>query len=782
MNAPSPFRSKRHGQPLLARLTAMCLLGLASTMVGGATQGPLVPYFDAVDVAGPPPTNFVLRVTSVTDGGPAAHAGLRDGDLIVALDGLRTRREKDWRLARYREQAGTPMRLDISRNGAWATVTVAHLLAGRKALFGIEEQSTAVVPRLLEWGVRIEPLPTHDEAYAPADGRGDAEPNASYGLCSRSWSVVNDAPGRVAEALVELATARRGGDREWVEELIRGWMLLMREEYEEAAQALRPLPERATHPFLDAFARFLSSVAREQGRWRDADDWKRCGVDADFLSACYPYPILPRFRREGFADPALQSAFDRMASVRSDQEYEALKPVADGFIRWNLPSAAENYVTHVTAAIVDGPRQGGWPFRSELIWEQRERREVLEALKARMDDKPDDRLLNAFAVLFPAAWETDLEALRTALETIHQAGTDYAAVANRILRHGGAYRSLDSGEWLGVWIDVDQKYHVPPAVYHYLAERTPILANRLSMGFCTQYGIMQDAATFASRNPWHIRKGLTEPEDGSTCDLLFTAVGDGTALSDAARVDAFERLCLALARVPDRNAYRSLAQLARHVPRDVAIRGLTRVAAGNREYEDIGAIRRIPMASAHWVPILEAADADAIATASAAAKRIAAGAPARGMCREVLPKAGTPAGMIILAAAAAQVGETGLSLELAVHAAGFHMESVESRVPATALWAVRDLSAAAGFLAYADPHLDACLKSKDRRAYLLAALHSLRKGDADAAAEYLSKARTAEAPVKMAPTTLVWDGERLPLAAFEARLDAALAEQRPATP
>ncbi len=66
------------------------------------------------------PAEHGVRITRPVPGAPAARAGMRAGDLIVAIDGQKIDEDVDAAIARMRGRAGTVVRVGIERDGASA--------------------------------------------------------------------------------------------------------------------------------------------------------------------------------------------------------------------------------------------------------------------------------------------------------------------------------------------------------------------------------------------------------------------------------------------------------------------------------------------------------------------------------------------------------------------------------------------------------------------------------------------------------------------------------------
>ena len=67
---------------------------------------------------------FDLRVESVATGGAGAMAGLRDGDVVVEVDGHAVRSVAELATRLYGDPPGTPLRFAVVRDGATITTMV----------------------------------------------------------------------------------------------------------------------------------------------------------------------------------------------------------------------------------------------------------------------------------------------------------------------------------------------------------------------------------------------------------------------------------------------------------------------------------------------------------------------------------------------------------------------------------------------------------------------------------------------------------------------------------
>jgi S1-C subfamily serine protease len=63
-----------------------------------------------------------VEIVEVVEGSPAAAAGLRPGDIIVAIDGERVSLPKDIQRKMLADAIGTPTTIDVVREGTTLTV------------------------------------------------------------------------------------------------------------------------------------------------------------------------------------------------------------------------------------------------------------------------------------------------------------------------------------------------------------------------------------------------------------------------------------------------------------------------------------------------------------------------------------------------------------------------------------------------------------------------------------------------------------------------------------
>jgi carboxyl-terminal processing protease len=118
---PGALASARTVTQLIAQLRDPFTSYLTSAEYA-ALRADTAPGFFGIGVRVRPQGKALLRIVSVVPGSPAFRAGLRSGDLLVAVDGLRVRGHIDTALAALQAPHRGPLRLVMRRNPAKSRV------------------------------------------------------------------------------------------------------------------------------------------------------------------------------------------------------------------------------------------------------------------------------------------------------------------------------------------------------------------------------------------------------------------------------------------------------------------------------------------------------------------------------------------------------------------------------------------------------------------------------------------------------------------------------------
>jgi len=158
-----------------------------------------------------------LIVARVADKGPAARAGCKVGDRIVALNGKPVGRLSDYQIAMFGAKAGAKVRLRCRRNGKTVNLTVTvkprpkpDAAALAKRLFGMELANlTAEQARQLRLPVKAGLLVVAVEAKGPASRLGIRRHDVIFQL--GRWHVANlDDAGAILEDVAPGEAVRIG--------------------------------------------------------------------------------------------------------------------------------------------------------------------------------------------------------------------------------------------------------------------------------------------------------------------------------------------------------------------------------------------------------------------------------------------------------------------------------------------------------------------------------------------------------------------------------------------
>ncbi len=687
-----------------------------------ADDGP-VKYFDDVDQSHIPPRAFTVRVSSVTAEGIADKAGLKNGDSIAGVNGVRTRCRSDIVLLRRKAAETTAeVTLQVIRNGEWREVT----LPNRDSLdtwgsFRRENRSSEIAKKLIAWGVRIETLPSYDvdlqsgEPLVPpirellpknpgiisrflgiADDPGPDQFEAALAELppgAQPWFAQEKSSHRTQEALLALAQNGDEDDRAWVEGLVTTLCALLMEDFDHAEESAQPLLERKTEPFLDEVAKFYAAVARERANFTEPDDWRKCGVDEDFFAICYPYPTVPQpVATNLFAWlPELNEAY-----ANRDKDDAADRSRAQQILRLGSSKpAAPQYQMQVAAALVCHSNHGGWPYRSALLWRQPD--DVQNGLKQIWEDSPEQRNLTAFSLLAPSIITGDETALRMALRQIYTQGSPEIAVAGRIIN-----RMIDNvpGQMdmiRRVLNDEEQRAIPHPMIYDYLATSSAILTahlrQRTFLSTNVDLDALRDLANICQLTPWFIAESLRRNDPVLTVGRMTAPPDSFARVAKKEAATMLQHYAENFFWVADMNDFKRFDTLARQAPQDTVHTAMLAAMNGHDEFFSIdGFINtwRKSTSTTVWMEWLTNFDNTSFKTAMDAAERVRNGARPETTLNNASLNAATPAALLVFARAAVSAGQVELANKFHGMAEHFHRIGLTLyKQPVTSLWGAR---------------------------------------------------------------------------------------------
>lgn len=460
-----------------------------------STHGPSV-YFDSVSSVTSPPASFFIRVQSVEKGAAADRPGLRPGDLLIGFEGLRVRTLAEWYLLRFVYEQRPTLTFTIVRDGAIVDIPVSDPSPIRCIRSDMKGQLPDFIASLQAVGIPVDdllpvPLPrggvirTNELFAALADvflgsGRG----TTSYSAAGAALAAF---PARGQEAIAALTSpTNNAADREWVTGLLRVYGRLLFEKYDEAAKIIvdAKLLDRQPDPFLFRLLQFYKSVIEHPvsiDRGLPLDVWR---VDVPFFSLCYPYPVAPEPSSYVFpADPAFQELFSKV--LLGDEIHGRFK---DDLSKAALGYAAvqgtdvERYMNQVKAAALDSRNHGGWPFRSSLIWSAEQSATMIQELKKRLEEHPEEQIEIGLCLQSPAMIAGDETTFRQALDMNFRAGPKVAALSVSCVNSTMSMRgNLSPGRWDKILAAATT--NMPqPVIYSYLRRTSPAFRRRAALG------------------------------------------------------------------------------------------------------------------------------------------------------------------------------------------------------------------------------------------------------------------------------------------------------------
>ncbi len=380
-------------------------------------------------------------------------AGLRVGDLLLAIDGFRIHDSRELRL--YQE-----LLPDWIAGERWTVVRDGSVISA--VIEGLDASSTL--------GVTL---------YVP-----EQQPTCEALLARCGVAIGDDdrpllalMPGRVLHALQEWV-ARQGdapAPAPWLNALAAVYLQAMR------GEAKLPGDQPVPVPVLAQFNAFLRAVVEQRTVGIRQPDLATYGIDRYMAALWYPY----------LSAPGLAVGRARLANDRLAQGLAQLIEDPDGSLNDRRSAAREatnrggdvtdQFLGQVAAALLDDDNHGGWPFRSQLIWDEAARTPIISALQARCAAGAPDADLAAYALIGPLTMNGDANGVVAAVAGLQQ-NSSYLAwravltaqAAARMHNQGAVRQALDQA--------LEQAPVMPTPTdlrfYLYCLERSSTLARR----------------------------------------------------------------------------------------------------------------------------------------------------------------------------------------------------------------------------------------------------------------------------------------------------------------
>ena len=505
-------------------------------------------YFENVSSVTSAPASFFIRIASVKKGLPAHRAGLRAGDRIVGIDGLRVRNIKEYNLVRLFYDQPPAVGLTVVRKGEILNISIPDpkpIRSGGFQLTGEEPNFLSVLrssglltddlfPEILP---RVRIAGTNGiTATAATAGTNDLiaacvkafevpvipeAPNFFYDTSSDAAVALASFPARGQEEIIALLAANVPADREWVAGILKVYALLLFEKHDAAIRIMAEakLLDHQPKLFLGSLLQFYKRVAERRILPGEDIPLGAYQVDIPFFALCFPYPITPNSRPYVFpADPKFQVLFSKAfsGSRTRGQFQEELTKEADQYVG---PGKAivDGYIDVVKASILDFYRHGGWPYRGDAIYSDSKSATMIVELKRRLEANPDERTEIALSLVVPSIYVGDEATFRQACDLALEAGPTVSALVNRIIEGTLSFRrDPPPGRWRAIMMAADNALP-KPAVYTFLQRTSPGFVRRCSAGRWQvdgpHNGDIVGLSSFCFTRPFVVAKALASPLD-----------------------------------------------------------------------------------------------------------------------------------------------------------------------------------------------------------------------------------------------------------------------------
>ncbi len=395
-------------------------------------------------------------VTACQDGLPAAAAGMRAGDLLLAIDGWRVQDVGEVMLA-LRRTADPPLlgHVALLRDGQLVEVDLHGLAAAGK-------MGAALVVAKLEVGL------------------GKRLHDLGVQLSSEEADALDHIPLRASHALREWADARQGapGELGWARHFADDFLRILHGE-----GALAPTAVAMPVPLLARLDRLYHAIGAARGPHGGDPDPAALGEDPRFVAEFYPFPWtpMPAMGRIATQDAALA---ETLASEREDPagSGEERARQAQGVVNQLAIKSPQDYLGEVEASLMDELHHGGWPYRSVLVWAEQDRTRMVDWLRAQLaGPRAGDDLLS-YALLGPLAVDGKIDEAARIIADLDSRSPYLAWRALRMVRNAASTRNPAALPQVDALISQSRARAAPTAIaaYDYCLKRSRELSQAVA--------------------------------------------------------------------------------------------------------------------------------------------------------------------------------------------------------------------------------------------------------------------------------------------------------------
>ena len=443
---------------------------------------------------------------------------------VVGVDECRVRDMREFQVVRFSHLERPTVVLALAEGEHLRTITITNPRPGRRCGFAGKDDCPNFLEILKLWGLRpAELVKAAGGAPGPTD-RADLPAQQEFSL--------SFFPRRGQAAIGTMLARDPGKARAWVSALLRAYLLLRLDRYDEAKALLagaRLEDYAGVDPFLQGLGRFYGRLC-ERPPTATTVPLDFYQVTPAYFALCYPYPTF--FRRDStpFAfDPEFQDRYHK-SMAWSEAEHRAAVAAGGNYqVRGQLSGTpAEEYVGQVQAALLNARDHGGWPYRSDIIWEAENRPPIIRALRERLAAKPDETVLTAFALLCPAVLANDAAAFRQAYDLVAASGPNEIGQANRMLgsmarfwHQAGLPDEMETAR-----AAANRALALPP-IYAYLRRFCPEYEALYRVGMVVSWNEELELGpdTICGNEPYLVQMALANPVDlGPTDELTQQAL------------------------------------------------------------------------------------------------------------------------------------------------------------------------------------------------------------------------------------------------------------------
>ncbi len=295
-------------------------------------------------------------------------AGLQNGDIILAVDGLRIYGSREFELARFRNPLSTSMTLLINRKGDLQWLKFHDMKPGRALSTGFD--TDAEQDRILDVLESLGLPLTDDKARA----------------------ALRQLPAQAALELDQWSKKSQD-DTAWLQDFIDLYLAVQRRHYADAAKPAHEPPI----PYFQRLEKFYLALADENKAKEVPPELQKSGEVPEFYVLALPVPdYQPPLGDLKFSDRRFQALLARRYALGEDDEIRvaAQKYATSGSDGLDL------YMDHVRASLLDPEDLRELPYTNKLVQSPVSRNILTQALSARMTDQNAvDWPIDAYAMI-----------------------------------------------------------------------------------------------------------------------------------------------------------------------------------------------------------------------------------------------------------------------------------------------------------------------------------------------------------------------------------------------